>query len=216
LGLTGIYIVDNMIGPVPKHWIIEFYGEENTVNPILHHVTAYRSRFGRVLVLLNKDFGGLDPYTVTRLARVLGGDSLRIDVGRGFRFSDTVETLREAVNVDGYESVILVYPYYHMPRGLGGYQHATRVTGLARELAVNGYRVFLFNTVSRMGEWMPEGGNYHHHSVHVIVRVDRLRKGRIGARLVKHPSKPTGGLASFKLDSVLGGVTAQRPLTAWL
>jgi len=216
LGVTGICVVDSMIGMVPRNWIIEFYGDENTVNPVLHYVTAYRSRFGRVLVLLNKDFGGLDPYTVTRLARILGGDSLRIDVGRGFRFSDTIEMLGEAGGMEGYDSVMLVYPYYHMPRGLKGYSLATRVTGLARELAVNGHRVFLFNTVSRMGGWMPEGGHYHHHSVHVIVRVDRLRNGRIGVRLVKHPSRPSGGLASFKLEGVIGGVAAQRPLTAWL
>ncbi len=214
--LTGIYILDNLIGSIPKYWITEFYGDKGVIDSLLHYVTAYRSRFGRVLVLLNKDFGGLDPYTVTRLARVLGGDSLRIDVGRGFRFSDTIEILGEAGGMEGYESVMLVYPYYHMPRGLKGYSLATRVTGLARELAVSGHLVFLFNTVSRMGGWMPEGGHYHHHSVHVIVRVDRLRNGRIGVRLVKHPSRPSGGLASFKLEGVIGGVVAQRPLTAWL
>ncbi len=215
MALTGIYIIDNMIGTVPRRWIIEFYGEENTLNQILHYIAAYRSRFGKVLVLLNKDFGGLDPYTITRLARILGGESLKIDVARGFRFSDTVETLKEAESLEGYDSVMLAYPYYHMPRGPKGYSHTTRVTGLVRKLSLNGYRVFLFNTVSHMGRWMPEGGNYHHHTVHVIVRVDRLRGGKIGVRLVKHPSKPPSNMASFKLDTVLNGV-AQKPLTAWL
>jgi hypothetical protein len=216
LGVTGLYPVDNLVGNIPRHWILEFYGEEKAVSSILHYVTAYRSRFGKVLVLLNKDFGGLDPYMVARLARILEGDSLKIDVSRGFRFSDTVEMLGEAAGgYGGYESVIIAYPYYHMPRGFKGYSMATLVTGLTRRLVSSGRRVFLFNTVSRVGRWMPEGGNYHHHSVHVIVRVGRLKGNRIGARIVKHPSRPPGGMVSFRLDEI-GFSVYQKPLTAWL
>ncbi|MCE4614271.1 MAG: hypothetical protein F7B60_01890 [Desulfurococcales archaeon] len=215
MGLIGIYILDKLIGSIPNYWILEFYGDRRIVSSLLHYVTAYRSKFGRVLVLLNKDFGGLDPYTVMRLTRILNGDSLKIDVGRGFRFSDTIKLLREAWDSKGYDSVVIGYPYFHMPRGFKGYSSATEVTGLARELSLKNIRVFMFNNVSHMGVWMPEGGNYHHHSVHVIIRVDRIRGGKIGARIIKHPSKPVGGAVSFRSEEVFYGKGVYQPLSAW-
>ncbi|MCE4606128.1 MAG: hypothetical protein F7B59_02200 [Desulfurococcales archaeon] len=215
MGLTGIYPLDSLIGSIPRYWILEFYGEESVVSSLLHYITAYRSRFGSVLVLLNKDFGGLDPYTVMRLTRILNGDSLKIDVGRGFRFSDTVKLLRKAGNSKDYDSLVIGYPYFHMPRGLKGYSKATEVTGLARELSMEDIRVFLFNHVSHMGVWMPEGGNYHHHSIHVIVRVDKVRGERIRARIIKHPSKPIGGAVSFRLEGVFYRKGVYQPLSVW-
>jgi len=215
LGITGIYLLDNLIGSIPRYWILEFYGDESIVNSLLHYITAYRSKFGRVLVLLNKDFGGLDPYTVMRLTRILNGDSLKIDVGRGFRFTDTIKLLREARGSKSYDSIVIGYPYFHMPRGFKGYSSATEVTGLSRELSLEDIRVFLFNQVSHMGVWMPEGGNYHHHSVHVIVRVDRARGGRVKARIIKHPAKPVGGTVSFRLEEVFYGKGVYQPLSIW-
>ena len=73
-GVSGFWFIDSLIGDAPWNWVIEFYsGDEKVLNLLFHHVIVYNSRFSRVYVVVYRDFGGLNPYLITRLSRMMKG-----------------------------------------------------------------------------------------------------------------------------------------------
>ncbi len=218
MGVTGFKQIDMLVGIIPRDWIVEFYGDEKLVHILLHHTLAYQSRFGKVLLYHTLDFGGLNPYLLQRLARILGGDIDEVMVSRGFRLGDVVEGLRSIEARDDYRSLVLAYPYHHLSSNPMIYRVATEITGIIKRISSRGRRVILFNSVSRFGKYYPDGGNYHHHTVHVIIRLVRRRNGRGVAEVFKHPWKPRGSRTVFYVDSLIGWSRwgGQRLLSEWL
>ncbi|NPA99054.1 MAG: hypothetical protein GXO43_06705 [Crenarchaeota archaeon] len=211
--ITGISIIDDALGPVPRHWMVEFYGDEKLVDLVMHYTVAYRSRYDTVYLVINTDFGGLDPYLVSRLARRLGGSIDNIMVSRAFRINDLIGVLETLE--DAYGTLVVKYPFTFIPQSLGGYREAARIVGVLRRLT-RGLRIVLFNTRSRLGR-IAEGGKYHSHSVHVIAEL-RRRGDRGYLVLRKYPGPREGLVSSFPLELLEGwgpwGV--QRRLTEWL
>jgi hypothetical protein len=217
MGVTGIDRVDMLIGRVPWNWIIEFYGGERILHYLMHHTLAYNSRFTRILLLHNEEFGGIDPYLLQRLTRVLGGNTGNISVSRGFRYADIIAGLEKALTVD-YDMIVVSHPYMFIYGRLSDYRDASSVTGLIKRLSSSGKRILIFNNVSSLGKHYPEGGGFHHHTVHVIIGLKSKGRGRVVARIFKHPWKPSGAVSYFYIDS-FGGVgewVVQHRLSEWL
>ena len=211
--ITGISIVDDALGHVPRHWMIEFYGDDRIVDLVMHYTVAFRSRYDTVYLVINTDFGGLDPYLVSRLTRRLGGSIDNIMVSRAFRTNDLIGVLETLENASG--TLVVKYPFTFIAQSLRGYREATRIVGVLRRLSGR-LRVVLFNTKSRLGR-IAEGGKYHSHSVHVLVEL-RRRGDRGYLYLRKYPGPREGLCSSFPLELLEGwgpwGV--QRRLTEWL
>ncbi len=211
--ITGARIIDDAIGPAPRHWIIEFYGDEKLVDLLMHHTVAYQSRRSTVYLVIDTDFGGLDPYLISRLSRRLGGNIDNIYVSRAFRINDLLGILSTLEDARG--TLIVKYPFTFLPEGLSGYREAMRIVGALRRLTSR-LRIILFNSRSKLGR-TAEGGKYHSHSVHVLVEL--YRKGeRAYIVLRKYPGPREGLRMSFPLELLEGwgpwGV--QRRLTEWL
>ncbi|MEM4718316.1 MAG: hypothetical protein QXE81_06150 [Desulfurococcaceae archaeon] len=184
--LTGITQLDELVNPLYKHWIVEIYGEPRPVLSLLHYVMAYRSSVEKVHVLFNIEFGGVNTSYLVKLCRVLNCRLENILVSRAFRQGDTIKSLDELSSISD-SLILLVYPYSYVSKDPSRYYEATRITGLISRISISN-QVIVFNTITRHGKYMPEGGSFHHHIVKVIVRL--VEQGRsIIADLVKHPAK---------------------------
>jgi len=193
LGLTGIASLDHLINPVKRNWLVEVYGEEESVRITYHHIIAESSKHGLVAVAHIQEFGGLNPYLLARLARMKGGLIENIVVSRAFRLRDVANLIMNAVK-QGAETIVVVNPYLYSPRKWTSYSLLTPVTAALRR-ASREAQVIVANESTKFGRReLPEGGNFHHHTVHVIVRLGRIRGG-ILARLIKHPAKRTPAYA---------------------
>ncbi len=216
MGITGLPSLDYVVEPLRRSWILEFYGGEETIRLVYHHVIAEASRHGRVAVVHVQEFGGLNPYLIMRLARVKGGVVDNIIVSRAFRLRDVPRLILEALKVNP-ETIVVVDPYLYAPKTWISYHRLTPITGALREASKNA-RVVVANRVTRFGSgWLPEGGGFHHHTVHVIVRLQPVRKGVL-AILVKHPSKRVPLKSIIPRPELVVGWRwgGQRPLLEYL
>jgi len=184
--LTGITQLDELINPLRKDWIVEFYGEPGIVLPIMHYTLAYRSSNDTVYVVLNIEFGGIDTLYLVKLCRIFNCRLDNILISRSFNLDTTISILEELLNVSN-SLIILVYPYNYLPKDPVKYSEATRITGIINKISFSN-QVLLFNTISKHGYYRPEGGSLHHHLVKVIVKLTTRGK-LIVADLVKHPVK---------------------------
>jgi len=149
-----------------------------------------------------------------RLCRIFECRMDNIMVSRSFRLNDTVKIL-EDLAAEKDSVVVLVFPYNYLPSDPSKYSEATRITGLLTRISVFN-QVVIFNTISRYGYFMPEGGSMHHHAVKIIVRMAR-RNGRIVSQIVKHPVKSEGiRVFSEKLLETGVVVNSSRSLLAWI
>lgn len=216
MGLTGLPSLDTLIEPLARGWIVEFYGYESGVRLVYHHVVAEAARHGRVAVVHIQEFGGLNPYLIARLARVRRSDPGNILVARGFRLRDVPRLIEEAFET-GAETIVVVDPYLYAPRSWRLYDLLSSITGALRRASAKA-RIVVANRATKFNSgFLPEGGNYHHHSVHVIVRLDPSRRGLI-ASLLKHPGKrvPRRSLVHMAELVVAGRWVGQRPLLEYL
>lgn len=208
--LTGIRQLDELANPLYRDWVIEFYGDPRTVLKIMHYVVAYRSSMERVYVLLNVEFGGIDTLYLVRLCRFLGCHLENVVVTRAFRLSETVEVLRDLCYSVENSLIAVVFPYNYIPKDPLMYREATRITGLVQRASARNQLV-VFNTVTRHGRYMPEGGSFHHHLVKVIIRLVRSGSSVL-AELVKHPAKGRA-LRSIPLNMLEYPVPEEHQLT---
>lgn len=181
---------------------------------MLHLAVAYRSRHERVYLVIAQEFGGIRTDLLLRFCRLYECSIGNIMVARAFSSYE----VREALSGFGWDgaSLVIAYPYSFLPRDPSGYWEATAISGLIMKASQRS-RVIIFNTTTRFGERLPEGGSAHHHFVKVIVRLTR-RGRRVLAELVKHPGKPHGALAVFhtKLLEDLVLLEKRRTLLDWL
>ncbi len=214
---TGIPQLDSVVGEVPDGWIVEYYGDWGVVNALMHRVIALTAvEFGGVAVVLTQEFGGLNPYLIVRLAKFFGGGREvleKVFVARAFKLEDTVALLEEAVEARPGR-VVIVDPYLHLSSDPRTYWRATPITGYLRAFAASGSEVTVFNRVSKFGARLPEGGNFHHHSVHVLVSLTRLGRS-VRAELIKHPLKPYA-TTYFPLTDILKPPDRRATLLKWL
>ena len=213
--LTGIDGLDRLVSPLRRGWIVEFYGGEATLRLVYHRAIAEASRRGRVAVVHVQEFGGLNPYLLSRLARIAGGSVDNIVVSRAFRLGDVAGLIRRAVET-GAETIVVVDPYLYAPRSWRGYARLSPITAALREAAARA-TVVVANRATRYGShWLPEGGGFHHHSVHVMVRLQPARRGVL-AVLVKHPWKKAPRMTLVPSSEVVGlSWVGRRPLLEYL
>lgn len=216
MGVTGLPSLDTLLEPLRRGWIVEFYGYEGGVRLVYHHAVAEAARRGMVAVVHVQEFGGLNPYLLTRLSKIRGSDPENILVARGFRLADVPRLVDDAVET-GAETIVVVDPYLYAPRSWRMYSLLTRVTAAIRRAAGRA-RVVVANRATRFNKgYLPEGGSFHHHSIHVIVRLDPSRRGVL-ATLVKHPARrvPARSLIHNAELVVAGRWVGQRPLAEYL
>ncbi|MCE4624545.1 MAG: DNA recombination/repair protein RecA [Desulfurococcales archaeon] len=184
--IVGIPSIDFVVSPTPsKGWIIELYGSAAML--LAHHAIAEAAGRGLVAVVHVQDFGGFDPYLVRRLARARGVSVDNVLIARAFRLQDVAPLVEEASRT-GARTVVVIDPYHYTPRSPRDYWRLTPITAALRNAARRAL-VVVANRVGKYGRLLPEGGNFHHHSVHVIVRAWETGRG-VMLELVKHPYKP--------------------------
>ncbi|MEM0368719.1 MAG: hypothetical protein QW816_04820 [Desulfurococcaceae archaeon] len=187
--VTGVKQIDELLNPLEKHWVIEFYGDFDIVTKVMHYTMVYRSSENTVYVVFNLEFGGIDTPYLIKLCRIFNCKLDNILVSRAFRLNDTVKTLEDLASTRN-AVILLAFPYNYLPRDPAKYTEATKITGIIMKIATLNH-VMLFNTVSKYGNYMPEGGSFHHHVVKVMVKL-KQKKGVILAELLKHPVKQYG------------------------
>ena len=136
---------------------------------------------------------------------------------------DLVELLSDLVEKSLVEgSALIIYnPFNNVKGDPREYAVTSRIIGLLHRLRSSGWRILLFNRVSANGTYSREGGNFHHHIVNVILRIESKDSKWCYAEIVKHPYKRIGFRKSFpykKLTQGVGGAVwvEQRLLTEWL
>ena len=214
--ITCTSSVDGLLSPLPTPWMAEFYGNQSLLHPLLHRSIACLSREGVVAVALVQEFGGLDAPLLSRYARALGGSVGNVIVSRAFKL-ESVPALLDTVPPEA-RSVVAVDPYLYAPTDPKKYWEATPVTaGLRRLVAERGLNLLVFNRPTRLGGrgLLPEGGNFHHHTPHALVRVTPCPGGGgVRMTLVKHAWRKTPLEACVKPWEVSVSWAAQSPLPA--
>lgn len=205
---TGIPQLDSLLGGGLYPGITEFYSDHwSLVSLLYHRMLVSLAPQGDVLLLLNREFGGLDPHLLRRIARRLGIPRSSVDsirVLRTFSLQGLLLALEGAAG-EPWDALLVVDPYLQVdPSRMA---EAGPVTASLSRLRARG-NVVLFN---RANGSRPHGGNFHHHTVSVLVRLRRARGGAL-AVLEKHPSRPR--LSTGIPTSELLGVApwAGRPL----
>ncbi|MEM0355625.1 MAG: hypothetical protein QXT88_01915 [Desulfurococcaceae archaeon] len=196
IGITGFELIDELLTPLPNNWIIEFYGDEFLVNYFFHTTLAFNSLWRRVYAVIVREYGGLDPGLLAKLCRIYGCTLTNIMVARAFRIEDLVNILKNTIDSSG-NLIAILYPYSYLPNNPSSYWKATLITGLIHSLSSRN-QVVLFNTVSKFGNYMSEGGSMHHHIVKIMVKLWR-RRDLCYAKLVKHSGKAGNSTRIFRL-----------------
>lgn len=177
-------MLDRFIAPLPKVWAVEFYGVESVVTTLMHRVAACRARVGDVAIAIVQDFGGLNPYMLRYFTKVLGSDLSRVKVSRAFRGPDVPALLKSVPR--WVDTAVIRTPFLFSPQTPAEYSRLTPITASIKKLIDSGINVAVFNAVSKFGRYLPEGGNYHHHVLHAVIRLWDVDRRRFGAEIVKH------------------------------
>jgi len=216
LGSSCVEVLDSLIDPLEVGWIVEFYGGLDIIYMLAYRSIACLSRRRDVYVYINQFFGGLDPFLLSRFSKSLGGDLSRIYFSRGFRLEDFESFFRSSL-IDS--DLVIIDPYLHADPNIRGFEIYTKIASWIRRLSTNG-NVFIFNRVSRYGGYKPEGGSFHHHSIHILLKIWKGIVGVLGVycELVKHPAKPPIRVMISPKDLEGGGSrwVGQRRLLEWV
>jgi hypothetical protein len=212
LHLSCVKAIDCLLEPLEPGWIVEFYGAWDLIYLLAHRSIACLSAMDDVYVYINQLFGGLDPFLLRRLTKILGGDLSRIYFSRGLKLED-LESFSQNYSLEGY--LIVIDPYLHSNPNSTGFEIYTKITSWIRRMG-NSKNIVVFNRVTRYGSQKPEGGSFHHHSVHIMMRISRRRFGIYG-ELIKHPARPNAR-AAFTIEDLYGGGgrwVGRRHLLEW-
>ncbi|MCE4604398.1 MAG: hypothetical protein F7B20_05490 [Aeropyrum sp.] len=187
--VTCIEGADRLLNPLPEPYAAEIYGSWRLVNSIMHKSIACLSREGPVAVILVQEFGGLDPYLVGRHAKILGGDLSRVLLSRAFK----PETIPHAIDSipEGVRKAVVVDPFLFAPDSPRDYWRLTPIVSAFKRALGRGISIAVFNRETAFGRgFLPEGGKFHHHTLHAIARVSRCGARSLKLELVKHPHRP--------------------------
>lgn len=206
---TGVKALDDLVGGTS---FAEFFGKWETVNLLAHRFIVENS--GEVEVLLTQNFGALDTQLLRRMGKNLGKRP-EAEIARSFSLVSTVELLRGALDSEPAVAAV-VDPYLFAPKDWRGYGLLTPITAAMRQLATR-KPVVVFNRATQFGSQVPEGGEYHHSSIPVIVELTATPKALL-ATLLKHPASPPrrvwAPVAELYGERV-GSVGCQTLLTDW-
>jgi len=217
--ITGIHVIDDLIGGIPWNYAVEIYSSvEKIVNEVFHRAIAVNSARSSVYVLIAREYGGLNPYYLEKLTRIYNGDLGNIYVSRCFKTRDVIDSLNHLLEIEGDEGkvAILYTPYNYIAPEPPDLVEASHITSLIHRLKNRDWRIIVFNSVNGFGYYKPSGGNFHHHVVNVMIRVEKIDRRWGFVELVKHPFKPSVR-RSFPLK-ILGGSGdwgGQRLLIEW-
>ncbi|MDP8003466.1 MAG: hypothetical protein ACP5I6_05510 [Caldisphaera sp.] len=198
---TNIIPLDRLLDPIDEGKSFEIYGTWRAVLSIAHKTIASLSKYGRVGVIYIQDFGYLDPYLIHKHADMIGGNFDDIYISRAFR-RDEIADLINSVKHIGIKSLVIIDPYLFSPQSYLNYSILTPITGSLKELLSYGITVSIFNRETSLGRYLPEGGKFHHHELHAIIKINPYRNG-FQAVLIKHYAKRTP-IASFISIKELG------------
>jgi len=217
--ITGLQVIDGLIGNIPWNYAVEIYSSvEKIINEIFHRAIAINSVKSSVYVLIAREYGGLNPYYLEKLTRIYNGDLGNVYVSRCFKTRDVVDSLNHLLEVEGDEGkvTILYTPYSYIAPEPLDLAEATYITGLIHMLKNRNWRIVVFNNVNGFGYYKPSGGNFHHHVVNIMIRVETVDRKWGVAELVKHPFKPpvrrSFPLKILEVNESWGG---QRLLIEW-
>jgi len=187
---TGIASIDYLTGCLPEGIAVEIYGDFELLYPASYTAAAtLHCRGGAVLGIVQEGPLNYDLFAVRSLLRNMGCSEESFLISRAFRLEDAAEMLRDAADLP-HKSVIVFDPYAHSPSSPKEYAKLTPLTAAIRKASSRGKRVLLLNRVTKFGRFLPEGGKMHHHSVAVIVRIEKSGRRSYRAILVKHPTRP--------------------------
>ncbi|MGB9784227.1 MAG: hypothetical protein ACP5I2_01570 [Fervidicoccaceae archaeon] len=215
---TGITSIDYLVGCLQRGIIAEIYGDPDLLFPASYIATAsLHCKGGAVLGIVQENPLNYDLYAVRTALRSMKCSEDGLLVSRAFRIEDAVDMIREAMNLP-QESLIVFDPYAHSPNLPREYTRLSPLTAVIRSAAGRGKRVVLFNRVTKFGRFLPEGGNMHHHSVTVIVKLEKSGRRSYRATLIKHPTKPQTSISGslrelYEVGKSWGG---QFLLAEWL
>ncbi len=214
---TGVPTIDSLVGCVPRPAIIDFYGNPQLVKLLSYHVAAWwhcREPVG--LGIVHDRPVSYDLYFIRNLLRLMRCDEEGFLVARAFRLEDVLEMLEEAEE-KGVRNLILYSPYTFSPPKPEDYWRLTPLTGRIRRLYNKGLSIALFNTVSKFGVLLPEGGKMHHHQTHVIVKLEISGERSYRATLIKHYMGRRGFLRGPLKELVMVGSSwgEHYPLSEW-
>lgn len=216
--ITGIWFLDELIGEFKEGSIIELYGsDEKIIGEIFHRSIALLSKNHDLFIILAKEFGGIDPYYLSKLARIHHGDISRIFISRCFRLNDVLKALQDLIDKK-INFLILYMPYSYIIEDPRKMEEASKITSLLQILKSKGIRILIFNSISGNGYFKPKGGNFHHHIVDIMIKIERKDFYKGYSELVKHPAKRSGIRVYFTLKLIKGDLKwgGQLLLKNWL
>lgn len=215
---TGISSIDCLVGCLQKGIVAEIYGDFDLLLQISYIATAsFHCRGGAILGIVQEDLLNYDLYAVRTALRAMECSEEGLLISRAFRIEDAVDMIREAIELP-QDNLIIFDPYANAPNLPRDYTKLTPLTAAIRSAAVKGKRVVLFNRITKFGKFLPEGGNLHHHSATIIVKVERNGRRSYRVTLIKHPTKPQASV-SGSLRELYGVETSwegQFLLSEWL
>jgi len=212
--LTNVKPLDELIYPTRREWSVEIYGDQKIVLKVAYQTIAYRASFEEVYTVLNLEFGGIDTLYLTKLCRIHSCNLDNIYISRAFRLQDTIailQSLSQRKNV----TIAILFPYNYITPDPPRYVEATKITSIINTLSYNN-QVIIFNTITKFGYKMPDGGSLHHHLIKIIVKLTKRNRWII-AELIKHPAKPNSiRIFSEKTLSNSTPENEHRTLLRWI
>lgn len=208
--VTGLKVLDTLVEPSTRWWGIEFYGDYSIISYVLHHTLAFRSRYETIHLVIAQEFGGINTELLIKLCRIYDCMLTNIHVIRVFSNSELRVALNE-LSRSNPGLVIVTYPYNYLPRDPYRYFEASSISGMLREVMQEN-EVIVFNSFTRFGDVMPEGGSMHHHVMKVIVMLRRYGN-KVYALLLKHPAKPSGITKVFHIKLLEDLILLRRSKT---
>ena len=201
---TGILELDELLdGGIQLSAITEFYGYNwRVVKLLMHRIIGEIALERRVDIIYNQLFDGLDPYLLLRIVKRLGGSwdiaESNIRMVRCFKPEDLIEALS---NYDG-ALLVIVDPYLHIDDPIRKWVESSTISGSIYNLLSRGTTVIVFNKAHPLG-YKPLGGNFHHHIIHYLVKIEGGDGKYLLLTLEKSPEKP-GGYTLLSIDSFKG------------
>ena len=217
---THIPIIDTVLGGgLEGGSVTEFSGWPwSLILKLMHRLIANFACDGRILVLYNQLFGGLNPYLIDIYIRKNGHKPKHIYrnilIRRSFRNEDMISAL-EKLNEMPFNIILIVDPYLHieLPR------HSLEMTIISSRLWQLSSRNHTAIILNRAYKEKPYGGNFHHHIVHTILFLKLIatsRNDKVIITRIKHPYLPVATVIT-DIDSLLeGNLVKYLPLTNWL
>lgn len=214
---TGILEVDRLLGGgIQASAVTEFYGYNwRVIKRLMHRIISEVALKRDIDIIYNQLFDGLDPYLLLRIVKKLGGNwdtvESNIKMVRCFKPEDLIEALS---NYDG-NLLVIVDPYLHIDDPVKKWVELSSISSSMYKLLLRDVTIIIFNK-AHYDRYKPLGGNFHHHIIHYLVRIEGGGDRYILLKLEKSPEK-AGGYVPLSIDSFKGVESSrQHVLYNWM